>query len=164
MVIYYLFALLGMELFSDMRVVNNESRSVCGSYDNLSYYANNFNDFASSLVVLWDIMVVNNWYVFLDKFAQDSHLHEWSKLYFIMWWLVSVVVCVNLFISLVLETFLVQWDTIQKQSGPDANGPSERYGDSFVYSATNINAEGPEVCTVHSGMQCNSVCVCMCVC
>ena len=143
-VVYYLFALLGMELFANMEVVNEEAQLECGTYDNLNYYANNFHDFGSSLVVLWDIMIVNNWYVFLDKFSRDSHFHEWSKLYFIAWWLVSVVICVNLFISLVLETFLVQWEAIQHKEQYEAT--EERYGESFMYdTSTDVNTEGQEV-------------------
>ena len=147
-VVYYLFALLGMEIFSNARIVNDSAKDECGSYDNLGYYANNFNDFASTLVVLWDIMIVNNWYVFLNKFARDSDLHEWSKLYFISWWLVSVVVCVNLFISLVLETFLVQWEaTLLQQEHQEARlGGGVGYSDSLMYDTSAVNSEGREVC------------------
>ncbi len=110
-VVYYMFALLGMELFDDVYGPSGND-SVCGTYDNLEYYANNFQDFAASLVVLWDVMVVNNWYVYLDKFATDSRFLGWAKLYFIAWWLVSVVICANLFISLVLDTFLTKWEAV----------------------------------------------------
>ena len=149
-VVYYFFALLGMEIFSNAttKIVNPDAEKECGSYDNLGYYANNFNDFASSLVVLWDVMIVNNWYVFLNKFARDSHLHEWSKLYFIAWWLVSVVVCVNLFISLVLEIFLVQWEaTILRQEQQEAREEGRvGYTDSLLYATSAVNSEGQEVC------------------
>ena len=147
-VVYYMFALLGMEIFSNAKIVNQDAINVCGSYDNLEYYANNFNDFASSLVVLWDVMIVNNWYVFLDKFSRDSNLHEWSKLYFISWWLVSVVICVNLFISLVLETFLVQWEaTILRQEQQEAAREEGRvgYADSLMFDTSAVNCEGQEV-------------------
>lgn len=32
-----------------------------------------------------------------------SCLHRWSKIYFVLWWLVSSVVWVNLFLALILE-------------------------------------------------------------
>lgn len=117
-VVYYLFALLGMELFSDVDgpSENSTSDQKCGTYDNLNYYANNFHDFSSSLVTLWDIMVVNNWFVFLDKFAKDSSFGVWSKLYFIAWWLVAVVLCVNIFVSLLLDTFLTKWEAVHGQA------------------------------------------------
>ena len=122
-VIYYLFALLGMELFANVDgPTSNDSISDCGSYDNLNYYANNFHDFASTLVILWDIMVVNNWFVFLDKFASDSILGGWSKLYFIVWWLIAAIMCVNLFVSLVLETFLVRWDVVHARAEREERG------------------------------------------
>ncbi len=124
-VVYYLFALLGMELFHgvDGPSAGGINLEVCGSYDNLEYYANNFNDFASSLVVLWDGMVVNNWYVYLDKFATDSRFAGWSKLYFIAWWLVSVVICANLFVSLVLDTFLTKWEAVHASEQEQSTRP-----------------------------------------
>lgn len=39
-----------------------------------------------------------------------SCLHRWSKIYFVLWWLVSSVVWVNLFLALILENFLHKWD------------------------------------------------------
>ena len=42
----------------------------CGSYQQLGYWPNNFNDFASTIVVLWDLMVVNNWHVFLKAYKE----------------------------------------------------------------------------------------------
>lgn len=69
----------------------------CGSYEQLEYWANNFDDFAVSpspcspgpgplppapldharcpqaaLVTLWNVMVVNNWQVFLDAYQRHS--------------------------------------------------------------------------------------------
>ncbi len=125
-VIYYIFALLGMQLFMDVdRPSSDSTLEKCGTYDNLRYFANNFHDFASSLVVLWDIMVVNNWFIFLDKYGTDSFLGNWAKLYFIAWWLVAVIVFVNLFISLVLETFLAKLEAVHLAQ--DEEGPSDEY-------------------------------------
>ena len=116
-VIYYLFALLGMELFLDTvdeKLNDNSSQvNVCGTFENSQYFANNFHDFASSLVVLWDIMVVNNWMVFMFAFFRARGW--WIFIYFISWWLVSVVVCLNLFVSIVLDTFMVKWESINKK-------------------------------------------------
>ena len=126
-VVYYIFALLGMELFADVdgysqsKIDGVSPSLVCGKYENLTYYANNFHDFASSLVVLWDVMVVNNWFVFLEKFSRDSNLKQWSQLYFIAWWLVSVVICVSLFVSLVLETFLTKWEAVHGSDGQNTS-------------------------------------------
>ena len=145
-VIYYLFAFLGMELFYDVDGPSKPGGSCTPAYDDLTYYGNNFHDFASSLVTLWDVMVVNNWYIFLDKFACDSFFGKWSKLYFIVWWLVSAIICVNLFISLVLETFLIKWEAYHKQNS-DERSQGDTLGDSSTWeNRTGSSAVGSQVC------------------
>ncbi|XP_053572388.1 two pore channel protein 2 [Bombina bombina] len=118
-VVYYVFAIIGIELFrgvvprpanaSDATVgISDNGTLSCGSYEQLEYWANNFNDFAASLVTLWNVMVVNNWQVFLDAFSR--YTNPWAKLYFVAWWLVSAVIWVNLFVALILENFIHKWD------------------------------------------------------
>ncbi|XP_041132702.1 two pore calcium channel protein 2-like isoform X2 [Polyodon spathula] len=118
-VVYYVFAVLGVMLFEgaitapgNMSVVVNASApnatvnysATCGTYEQLEYWPNNFDDFAAALVLLYNIMVVNNWQAFMDAYAR------WSKLYFVAWWLTSSVMWVNLFVALILENFIHKWD------------------------------------------------------
>ncbi|XP_048767887.1 two pore channel protein 2-like isoform X2 [Ostrea edulis] len=111
-VIYYSFAILGIEIFHDAikDPPSNDTGLVfeCGSYQQLKYWANNFDDFAAALVVLWDVMVVNNWSVFLKAYAEVKT--EWSYLFFIVWWLFSVVIVMQLFTALIIENFIMKWD------------------------------------------------------
>ncbi len=145
-IIYYIFALLGMELFLDVDGPSSTKTpdgkdwgDKCGTYDNLHYYANNFHDFASSIVTLWDVMVVNNWFVFLDKFARDSMLGGWSKLYFIAWWLLAAIIGMNLFVSLLLDTFLLKWEAVHRIPGEDDgifDDNLDRFANSSDWEAT----------------------------
>ncbi|KAM7087139.1 two pore channel protein 2 isoform 2-T3 [Molossus nigricans] len=124
-VVYYIFAIVGITLFQGViKVPGNGSlapdngSAPCGSYEQLEYWANNFDDFAAALVTLWNVMVVNNWQVFLD--AYQRYAGPWSKVYFVLWWLVSSVLWVNLFLALILENFLHKWDrrgNLQSLSG-----------------------------------------------
>ncbi|ELU13267.1 hypothetical protein CAPTEDRAFT_146222, partial [Capitella teleta] len=115
-VLYYSYALLGMELFrgsityEDVKNMTNKTdyTKICGSFEQLDYWSNNFDDLMSSLVVLWDIMIVNNWHVFLDAYSR--YTNKWSQIYFIVWWLISVVFSANLFTALILENFIMRWD------------------------------------------------------
>ncbi|XP_076445544.1 two pore channel protein 2-like [Babylonia areolata] len=111
-VIYYVFAILGMELFRGVITFRNATQSNntydCGTYQQLQYWANNFDDFAASLVVLWDVMVVNNWMVFLEAYRAATS--AWSYLYFVAWWLISVIIVLNLFTALIMENFIMKWD------------------------------------------------------
>jgi len=117
--LYYLFAILGMELFSGVITSPNTTRFDptagpevtgygCGTYEQLEYWANNFDDFAASLVVLWNIMVVNNWHIFLQVYSEK--VSPWSQIYFVVFWLLSVIVSVNLFTAIILENFIMRWD------------------------------------------------------
>ncbi|KAM4018486.1 two pore channel protein 2 isoform 2-T2 [Anomaloglossus baeobatrachus] len=123
-VVYYVFAIIGIDLFrgvipnpgnvsSSDEAPGNET-SPCGSFEQLEYWPNNFDDFAAALVTLWDVMVVNNWQVFLEAYAR--YASPWSKLYFVAWWLVSSVIWVNLFVALILENFIHKWDRSYRHS------------------------------------------------
>ncbi|XP_032082490.1 two pore calcium channel protein 2 isoform X1 [Thamnophis elegans] len=112
-VAFYAFAIIGMELFGgtitpmgNVSFVNTTVK--CGTFEQLEYWPNNFDDFAAALVTLWDVMVVNNWQVFLEAYSR--YTSPWSKLYFVTWWLTSSVIWVNLFIALLLENFIHKWD------------------------------------------------------
>lgn len=116
LVVYYVYAVIGIWLFQGViappvRNANNRtdnSTLECGSYEQLEYWPNNFDDFASTLVLLYDVMVVNNWQVFMDAYTR--YTTEWSKVYFVSWWLTSSVMWVNLFVALILENFTFKWD------------------------------------------------------
>ncbi|XP_063403420.1 two pore channel protein 2-like isoform X1 [Mytilus trossulus] len=117
-VIYYSFAIMGIEIFNGSIKYNPPNATVtrgllykCGSYQQLEYWANNFDDFAAAIVVLWDIMVVNNWSVFLN--AYKSATSRWAYLFFIIWWLFSVVIVLQLFTAIIIENFIMKWDKSQ---------------------------------------------------
>ncbi|KAI2662218.1 Two pore calcium channel protein 2 [Labeo rohita] len=52
----------------------------------------------SSLILLYNIMVVNNWHVFTDAYTR--YTTEWSLVYFVAWWLTSSV----------MWNFTYKWD------------------------------------------------------
>ncbi|KAF4802041.1 Two pore calcium channel protein 2 [Turdus rufiventris] len=118
LVVFYAFAITGIMLFkgavvplgntSAANTTHDNGTLQCGTYEQLEYWPNNFDDFAAAVVTLWDVMVVNNWQVFLDAFSRYSS--PWAKIYFVAWWLISSVIWVNLFVALLLENFIHKWD------------------------------------------------------
>ncbi|KAI4830340.1 hypothetical protein KUCAC02_001976 [Chaenocephalus aceratus] len=122
MVVFYVFAVIGIWLFEgaikpppDMSGLSNSSMEnissfsmECGTYEQLGYWPNNFDDFGASIVLLYDVMIVNNWQAFMDAYSR--YTTEWSKIYFVSWWLTSSVMWVNLFVALILENFIYTWD------------------------------------------------------
>ncbi|XP_074132791.1 two pore channel protein 2 isoform X1 [Sminthopsis crassicaudata] len=126
-VVYYGFAIVGIGLFQgalgnppgNHSLVYANNTAPCGTFEQLEYWPNNFDDFAAALVTLWNVMVVNNWQVFLDAYSRYSS--PWSKLYFVAWWLVSSVIWMNLFVAVILENFIHKWDRRgQQQPVPGA--------------------------------------------
>lgn len=121
-VVYYIFAVFGIWLFegaikppphpswsnSSMENVTSNFSMVCGTYEQLEYWPNNFDDFAAAIILLYDVMIVNNWQAFIDAYSR--YTTEWSKIYFVCWWLTSSVMWVNLFVALILENFIYKWD------------------------------------------------------
>ncbi|XP_036423657.1 two pore calcium channel protein 2-like [Colossoma macropomum] len=135
-VVYYVFAVLGVWLFkgaitapANISSNINTTKMKCGSYEQLGYWSNNFDDFASALVLLYNIMVLNNWQVYLQAYSKSTS--EWSKIYFICWWLTSSVMWVNLLVALILENFIYKWDRrssscVSDSEGTDLDTPVQR--------------------------------------
>ncbi|KAG7221793.1 hypothetical protein INR49_028867 [Caranx melampygus] len=123
-VVYYVFAVFGIWLFEgaikpppEMSVLSNTTSMQnitsnltmeCGTYEQLQYWPNNFDDFAAAIILLYDVMIVNNWQAFMDAYSR--YTTGWAKIYFVCWWLTSSVMWVNLFVALILENFIYKWD------------------------------------------------------
>lgn len=128
-VIYYLFALLGMSIFGENHCLEdpascNISNTTHIAYIELEYFSYNFHDFAATLVLLWNVMVVNNWFIFLDAFSIATS--KFAQLYFVAWWLLSVIVTLNLFISLVIEVFVTRWEAYHGNKRDDVRNETMR--------------------------------------
>ncbi|CAF1465916.1 unnamed protein product [Rotaria sp. Silwood1] len=101
---YYAYSIFGMELFGgaidDLYTRYNQSNiTVCGTYEQLGYWPNGFDDFYSSIVTLYNIMVVNQWYVFVYGFRAATN-SMWSELYFILWYLFVTTIGLNVCLAL----------------------------------------------------------------
>ncbi|XP_046925643.1 two pore calcium channel protein 1-like [Lynx rufus] len=119
LVVYYVFAIIGMEAFhgkvrfSDPNFTSPDAL-VCGNpalkdsaFARDRYCKNNFNDLASSFIVLMELTVVNQWHILAGGFALVTH--QAAKLYFIGFHIVVVILIVNIFIAFILEAFFVAY-------------------------------------------------------
>ena len=80
--IYYFFAILGMMTFElvTFHPIDYDAAD-CGTYQQAQYYANNFEDFYASLVVLYDIMVANNWHIILTAYSSKLSPSPWPQIF-----------------------------------------------------------------------------------
>uniref|UniRef100_A0A8C1FV88 Two pore segment channel 3 n=1 Tax=Cyprinus carpio carpio TaxID=630221 RepID=A0A8C1FV88_CYPCA len=117
-VVYYIFAMVGMELFKG-KVQFFEPNSTspdqeyCGNpllkgttFAKLNYCKNNFNNVVSSFIVLLELTVVNQ-----CGFTAVTHIS--ARIFFILFHIVVVIIIINIFVAFILEAFLVEY-TVDK--------------------------------------------------
>nr|XP_023012709.1 two pore calcium channel protein 1-like isoform X1 [Leptinotarsa decemlineata] len=126
MVMYYFFAIIGMELFSgyDLRncCVNSTVEDFYKYSSNVTssgigyYYLNNFSNILISGVTLFELTVVNNWFIVMDAYASVSN--KYSRLYFMQFYLFTMVV-LTIVVASVLEAFRFRIQYKQQTSKKD---------------------------------------------
>ena len=67
------------------------------------YYLMNFNDFPSALVLLFQQMIVNNWFVVVNMMSLLVAQENLVRLFFVSFWVVVVLVLINIMVAIVLE-------------------------------------------------------------
>ncbi|TKS67926.1 Two pore calcium channel protein 1 [Collichthys lucidus] len=113
-VVYYIFAMVGMELFKGRVKFYGEDSSdpekaYCGNlllkgtaFAQLNYCKNNFNNVVSSFILLVELTVVNH-----SGFASVTHAS--ARIFFVLFHIVVVIVIINIFVAFVLEAFFVEY-------------------------------------------------------
>ncbi|KAJ3614909.1 hypothetical protein NHX12_018478 [Muraenolepis orangiensis] len=116
-VIYYIFAMVGMELFQG-KVQFSPGKTSCGnpalqdsSFANFNYCKNNFNNVVSSFILLFELTVVNQWHVLSSGFTAVTHPS--ARIFFILVHIIVVIIIINIFVAFVLEAFFVEY-TLEK--------------------------------------------------
>ncbi|KAM9856536.1 two pore segment channel 3 [Aulostomus maculatus] len=119
LVVYYIFAMVGMELFKGKVTFYGEdsddpARAYCGNpllkgttFALLGYCKNNFNNVVSSFIVLVELTVVNQWHVLSSGFITVTHAS--AVIFFILFHIVVVIIIINIFVAFILEAFLMEY-------------------------------------------------------
>ena len=74
----------------------------------------NFNDFGAAILTLFPLMVVNNWFVIVQIYV-DITGTRFTRLYFIAFWFLSVMVFLNIVVAFALEVYSSVEETILAQ-------------------------------------------------
>ncbi|XP_014844575.1 PREDICTED: two pore calcium channel protein 1-like [Poecilia mexicana] len=118
LVVYYVFAMVGMELFKNKvkfyEDATNPEKAYCGNpllkgstFAQLSYCKNNFNNVVSSFILLLELTVVNQWHVLGTGFATVTH--KSALIFFVLFHVMVVIIIINIFVAFVLEAFFVEY-------------------------------------------------------
>nr|XP_033811745.1 two pore calcium channel protein 1 isoform X2 [Geotrypetes seraphini] len=134
LIFYYSFSIFGMEFFAEVLFPNCcNTSTVAESYrwrnitiGNITiveegyYYLNNFDNIFNSFVTLFELTVVNNWYIIMEGVtSQTSH---WARLYFMIFYIVTMVV-LTIIVAFILDAFVFHMNYSRKnQDAEDEKG------------------------------------------
>ncbi|NXG52704.1 TPC1 protein, partial [Psilopogon haemacephalus] len=134
LIFYYCFAIVGMEFFAGVVYPNCcNTSTVADSYRWLNhtvgnktvveegyYYLNNFDNILNSFVTLFELTVVNDWYIIME--GVTSQTTHWSRLYFMIFYIVTMVV-MTIIVAFILDAFVFRMNYTRKnQDSEEDNG------------------------------------------
>ncbi|KAI3765444.1 hypothetical protein L2E82_15477 [Cichorium intybus] len=73
------------------------------------YLLFNFNDYPNGMVTLFNLLVMGNWQVWMQDYATLTGT-SWAYLYFISFYLITVLLLLNLIVAFVLEAFFAEME------------------------------------------------------
>jgi len=130
-VVMYLFATTGVFMYGG--AINLDENSVYWSrlqgteYADNDFFANNFNDMFSAMVLLFELLVVNNWTISCDGFVAAT-ASEWTRVFFVLFDVIAVLIINNLVVSFIVDTFSNEYEAeIERREG----GEEEEVGLEF---------------------------------
>lgn len=118
---------LGLQIFGGIVNTGNPNLASTDLADN-DYYLFNFNDYPSGMVTLFNILVMGNWQVWMQSYKELTGT-AWTYVYFVSFYLISVLWLLNLIVAFVLEAFQAEMDLEASASsvdGEDKESRSER--------------------------------------
>ena len=109
--LFYIFAIIGMELFAGKLAGNKHSL-----YAQAHYFDNNFDSFARAMVVIFEMFVVNNWHVLMSGGVEATGT-RWARLYFIAFYIAAVIFVTNVIVAFMVDAFLMSYgaDRLRKK-------------------------------------------------
>lgn len=103
--IFFEFALLGMYLFGG--VVTNYSMVLETNPSLGGFQLMNFNDLLSSLMTLFALLIVNNWYVIVELFVDFKGGNTLYQFYFLLFYYFGVILALNILVAFAIDMYSV---------------------------------------------------------
>eukprot|EP01061_Rhynchopus_euleeides_P014803 TRINITY_DN25500_c0_g1_i7.p1 TRINITY_DN25500_c0_g1~~TRINITY_DN25500_c0_g1_i7.p1 ORF type:complete len:1037 (+),score=389.20 TRINITY_DN25500_c0_g1_i7:68-3178(+) len=128
-IVYFYFVSIGMIFLRDVEI------PLTTQYSQSNYYALNFDSFYSSSITLWCIMIVNNWFVIVDGYRAAKG--DWVIIYFVLFWLICVILLMNVVTALVVEVWGSQWELNKSKAVNIDNNPLAKR----IHSLNNLTPE-----------------------
>ncbi|XP_030930422.1 two pore calcium channel protein 1A-like isoform X1 [Quercus lobata] len=99
---------LGVQIFGG--IVNAGNASLDGTdLSDDDYLLFNFNDYPNGMVTLFNLLVMGNWQAWMQSYRELTGT-AWSLTYFVSFYLITVLLLLNLIVAFVLEAFFAEMD------------------------------------------------------
>lgn len=84
------------------------------------YLLFNFNDFQSGMLTLYNLLVQNNWQIWIESYTELAST-GWTYAYFVSFYVITVLLLLNLVVAFVLEAFFAEMELedSEKREGVD---------------------------------------------
>uniref|UniRef100_A0A7S3DFL6 EF-hand domain-containing protein n=1 Tax=Palpitomonas bilix TaxID=652834 RepID=A0A7S3DFL6_9EUKA len=79
------------------------------SYHESDYYKNNFNGVIYSIITLFELMVVNNWFITMDGYVRAT-ASDFTRIYFVAFYVISVIFIINVVVAFVIDAFIMKFE------------------------------------------------------
>lgn len=112
---------LGLQIFGGLVYAGNPTLEETDLFNN-DYLLFNFNDYPSGMVTLFNLLVMGNWQIWMESYRQLTG-SSWSLIYFVSFYLISVLLLLNLIVAFVLEAFFAEME-LEKAGEADIQDPT----------------------------------------
>mmetsp|Transcript_32881 Transcript_32881/g.45883 ORF Transcript_32881/g.45883 Transcript_32881/m.45883 type:complete len:255 (+) Transcript_32881:1293-2057(+) len=100
--IMYFFAVVGMDLLQGKLTRENVPEDL--DYHTQNYYGLNYDSLVNGLIVQFNLLVVNNWFIVADAACRVTN--EGMRAFFIIFYIVGVLVALNVITAFILDTVM----------------------------------------------------------
>nr|XP_043623765.1 two pore calcium channel protein 1A [Erigeron canadensis] len=101
-----IYCTMGIQIFGGIVNAGNPDLPTTDLADN-DYLLFNFNDYPNGMVTLFNLMVLGNWQVWMQDYVTLTG-SAWAYAYFISFYLITVLLLLNLIVAFVLEAFFAE--------------------------------------------------------
>jgi len=99
------------------------------------YYLNNFDNLVTGAMTLFELTIVNNWFILMNSYALV--VSPWSRAYFMLFYL-STMIVLTIVVASVLEAFRFRIQYKRQTSKREGESPETRYDFKVYFSNLNL--------------------------
>ncbi|KAL8145683.1 hypothetical protein AgCh_003724 [Apium graveolens] len=113
---------LGVQIFGGLVNSGNPQLAETDLADN-DYLLFNFNDYPSGMITLFNLLVMGNWQAWMQSYKELTS--AWSYIYFVSFYLVTILLLLNLVVAFVLEAFFAEMEIEDAEKCGDKDDEGE---------------------------------------